>query len=227
MTRRSITRIGLALTAALALVSCGNANKDTTALLKQLPKAIFSKKQAPKPLTPQQIAQALGSTTDSVYLFELESRGKVQILLQDIQRNGPYQTYGNPARQVIVLRDGMITSTRGLGGDLMSSEEDQLLAYVKARREGRVSYDQRFLTPEDVTEVRRYSCYLTTGGNVPVAAGLVRASGQLVTAKCTAADGVSRDFTNAYVVGSDGYIYSGRQWLGSYIGYVNSQVLRR
>ena len=98
MTRRSITRIGLALTAALALVSCGNANKDTTALLKQLPKAIFSKKQAPKPLTAQQIAQALGSTTDSVYLFELESRGKVQVLLQDIATAPTRPTATRPAR---------------------------------------------------------------------------------------------------------------------------------
>ncbi|WP_417205890.1 YjbF family lipoprotein [Antarctobacter sp.] len=226
MTRRSFTRIGLALTSVLALVSCGNANKDTAVLLRQIPKALFTKKEPPKPLTPQQIAQSLGATSASVFLFEIESR-KTQTLLQDIQRNGPYQTYGNSSRQVIVLRDGMITSTRGLGGDLMSSEEDRLLHRVQSRSEGRVSYDLRFLTSEDVTIVRRYSCYTSTGATVPVAAGLVQTSGQLVTAKCTAADGVSPDFTNAYVVGGDGYILSARQWLGPYLGYISSQVLRR
>lgn len=226
MTRRSIKRIGLALTAALALVSCGNANKDTTAMIKQIPKALFAKKQAPKPLTAEQLGKALGATTASVYLFELEAR-KTQILMQDIQRNGPYQTYGNASRLVVVLRDGMITSTRGLGGDIMSSEEDALLHHVRSRSEARVTYDLRFLTPEDVTLVRRYSCYTSTGGSIPVAAGLVQTTGQVVTAKCTAADGVSQDFTNTYAVGADGYILSGRQWAGPYIGYINSQVLRR
>lgn len=226
MTRSSIIRIGLALTAAMALVSCGNANKDTAAILRQAPKALFAKKEPPKPLTPQQIAKALGATTKSVYLFELETR-KAQALMQDIQRNGPYQTYGNSARLVVVLRDGMITSTRGLGGDIMSSEEDQLLHHVKSRTEGQVSYDLRFLTPEDITLVRRYSCYTSSGGTVPFAAGLVQASGQIVTAKCTAVDGVSPDFTNTYTVGRDGYILSGRQWAGPVTGYINSQVLRR
>ncbi|SNS10778.1 YjbF family lipoprotein [Antarctobacter heliothermus] len=226
MTLRSFTRIGLALTAALALVSCGTANQDTSAFMRQIPKSLFAKKTQPKPLTTQQIAQALGATTGSVFLFEIEAR-KSQTLLQDIQRNGPYQTYGNASRQVVVLRDGMVISTRGLAGDLMSSEEDQLLHRVQARSEGRASYDLRFLTPEDVTIVRRYSCYTTTGATVPVAGGLVQTSGQVVTAKCTAADGVSPDFTNTYVVGGDGYILSGRQWAGPYLGYLVSQVLRR
>lgn len=226
MTLRNFTRIGLALTAALTLVSCGTANQDTSAFMRQLPKAVFAKKTPPKPLTTQQIAKALGATTASVFLVEIESR-KSQTLLQDIQRNGPYQTYGNAARQVIVLRDGVLVSTRGLAGDLMSSEELQLLHRIQTRSEGRVSYDLRFLTPEDVIIVRRYSCYTTPGETVPVTAGLVQTSGQVLTAKCTAADGVSPDFTNTYVVGADGYVLSGRQWAGPDLGYLVSQVLRR
>lgn len=157
MTRRSITRIGLLLTAVLTFSACGNANPEATAALRQLPQLLLAKKPEPKPLSQQQIAQALSATTASVFLFEREAN-KAQILLQDIQRNGPYQTYGNAARNVIVMRDGMITSTRGLSGDLMSSEEDALFARVRARAQGTVSYDQRFLTPEDVTIVRRYAC---------------------------------------------------------------------
>lgn len=226
MKRRMMTRIGLALTAALTLAACGNGNKDTTEVLKKLPKAIFSKKQEPQPVSPQQIAAALSAASGSVYLFVLE-RTKAQVLLQDIQRNGPYQTYGNSARQVIVLREGMITSTRGLGGDLMSSDVDQLLSHVSHRSEGRVSYDQRFLTPEDVTIVRRYTCLISTGGTIPVAAGVVQETGHVVKATCTAADGVSPDFTNTYAVAPDGYILSSKQWIGPTLGYILTQVLRR
>ncbi|SMX32284.1 YjbF family lipoprotein [Maliponia aquimaris] len=226
MTRRSITRIGLLLAAALTFSACGNANPEGTALLKQLPNLLLGKKPEPRPVTPQQIATALSSSTASLFLVELE-RNKSQVLLQDVQRNGPYQTYGNAARNVVVMRDGMITSTRGLGGDLMSSEEDGLHSRVRARAEGTVSYDQRFLTPEDVTIVRRYTCRVTTGGTTPISGGLVQTTGYVVTAACTAADGVSPDFTNTYAVSQDGYVLSAKQWAGPFIGHLITQVLRR
>lgn len=227
MTRRTWTRIGLALGVALTLAACGNTNKETGAMLRQVPKALFGKKPVPPQVSPEMMAKALASTKSSVFLFGLEAR-KAQFLLADIQHNGPYQTFGNPSRLVVVLRQGMVTSTRGLGGgDLMSSEEDQLLSYVANRAEGRVSYDMRFLTPEDVTVVRRYTCHVAPGGTIPVAGGLVQETGHVVTANCTAADGVSPDFTNTYAVASDGYILSAKQWLGPYLGYLLTQALRR
>ncbi|MGP6088702.1 YjbF family lipoprotein [Antarctobacter jejuensis] len=226
MTRRILTRIGLALSVALSLSACGTANDDSTDVLRDLPKAIFGKKQEPQPVSPQLMAQALAATKAPVFLYALESR-QAQIMLAEIQRNGPYQTFGNSARQVIVMRQGMITSTRGLGGDLMSSEEDQLLSYVANRAEGQVSYDLRFLTPEDVTLVRRYSCRVARGDTIPVAAGLVQTTARVVTVFCVAGDGVSPDFVNTYAVASDGYILSSKQWMGPFMGYVLTQVLRR
>jgi hypothetical protein len=226
MTPHSMTRIGLALTAALTLVACGNDNDDATKTFRQLPKALFGKKEAPQPVTPQQMAKALTSTTASVFWYEIENY-EAQFLLLDIQRSGPYQSYGNSARQVILMRNGMITSTRGFGGDLMSSEEDALVSRVLARTSGTVAYDQRFLTPEDVTAVSRYSCAVVPGGTIAASSGLAKTTGQVVTADCTAADGVSPDFTNTYTVSGDGYVISSKQWLGPTIGYIKSQVLRR
>lgn len=222
--RRMTPRIGLAFTGLLALTACGNANDDIANIVKQLPKGLFSNKEQSRPLSAQQIAQTLASTTASLALFEFEARDNARIVLQDIQRNGPYQTYGNQARLVIVLRQGMVTSTRGFGGDLMSSETDQLLSYVQSRTEGRVSYDQRFLTADNQTVVYRYSCHVIPGGPMSDDYGN---SGQSVSAKCTSVDGGTQDFTNVYSVGPDGYITAGRQWIGPTIGYVNSQILRR
>lgn len=226
MTRRSFTRIGLALTAALALAACGNANKDASLNPATLVKGVFTKKKPPEPISGEQIAKALVATSSSVFKFELEAR-KAQVLMLDIQRSGPYQSYGNSARQVIVMRDGMITSTRGIGGDLMSSEEDALFSKIRSRSGGTVTYDQRFLTPEDKTIVSRFSCSVSSSGPTSVSSGLVQATGYDVTAQCTAADGVSRDFTNTYAVSHDGYILTSRQWVGPTIGYVLTSVLRR
>jgi hypothetical protein len=222
-----MTRIGLALAAALAVAACGNANPEAAKALRELPRALFSKKQPPQPITPEQMAKALASTQQAVYLLDLE-RLQAQVLMQAIERNGPYQTFGNSARQVVVLREGMITSTRGLGGgDLMSSEEDSLLGRIRSRSAGTVSYDQRFLTPEDVTVVKRYTCSVVPGGPTPVLSGLVQTTGYSVTATCIAVDGISPDFTNTYALSGDGYILTSKQWAGSTIGYVKTLALRR
>ncbi len=226
MTRRSITSLALALTAALSLGACGNVNQEGAEALRNLPKTLLAKKEPPKPLTLQEIATAVSSTTASVFMFEYENLG-AQFLLQDIEQNGPYHTYGNPTRQVVVLRDGMITATRGFGGDLMSSEEDGLFSLVRSRTTGRTSYDQRFLTPENLTIVRRYSCYVSPGGSVPVVSDVLQVTGSSMEAVCTGVNKDSPDFTNTYTVSGDGYILGARQWLGPTIGYFVSQALRR
>lgn len=222
---KPLMRLGAALTAAaLILSACGNGPNDKTALFKQIP-TLFQKKQDPAPLTPQQIAQALTATDKPVQMYEIEDR-KLQFLMLEIERNGPYQTYGSSSRQVVNQRGGMITSTRGLGGDLMSSEVDSLLSAVRSRSGGSVQYDMRFLTPEDVTQVLRYLCDVRPGGPRAVAGGLVQTTGTVVTADCRNTDS-THSFTNTYVVANDGYILSARQWLGSFLGPVSTQALRR
>lgn len=225
MTAAKTMRAGLLLLAAgLGLAACGNGPNDRTALFKALPAAL-AKKEAPAPLTGQQIAQALSSTTVPVQMFEIENRSS-QFLMQQIESNGPYRTFGSSTRQVVNLRGGMITSTRGLGGDLMSSESAALLARVASRSAGQAPYVMRFLTPEDVTVAARYSCQVSPGGSRPVQGGLVQTSGTVVTADCHNGE-TGHSFRNTYVVGADGYVLSARQYLGGFLGPMTTQALRR
>lgn len=221
MTTFTTVRGGVFLTLILALTACGNAQQDEANLLKSLPKAIFSRKAPPPVVTPEQLGQALASTSAAITLYVSEQT-KGQFLLQDIERNGPYQSFGSASRRVIVMRDGMITSTRGLGGDLMSSEEDDLLALVKRAAPGTARYVQRFLTPEDVNVTYEYACSLDIGGSIPVVAGALKTSARMVTATCIGAHG---EFTNTYAV-NGGQILSSRQWLGDTLGYMQTQAIR-
>lgn len=225
MTAAKTMRTGLALLAAgLILAGCGNGPNDRSQIIKQLP-ALFQKKPAPQPLTGQQVAQALTATPGPVQMFEIESR-KGQFLMQQIETNGPYRTYGSSTRQVVNMRGGMMTSTRGFGGDLMSSEVGALLSHVSARRAGTARYDLRYLTPEDVTVVASYLCQVTPGGSRAVQGGLVQTTGTVVTAECNSTEPV-HSFTNTYVVASDGYVLSARQYMGGFTGYMTTQALRR
>lgn len=225
MTAAKTMRTGLALLAAgLILTACGNGPSDRSQIIKQIP-TLFQKKPAPLPLTAQQIAQALTVTAAPVQMYEIESRD-VQFLMQQIETNGPYRTYGSSTRQVVNMRGGMMTSTRGFGGDLMSSEVDSLLSLVAHRRAGTAPYDMRYLTPEDLTIVARYVCQVSPGGSRAVQGGLVQTSGTVVTAECASAEADHR-FTNTYVVASDGYVLSARQYMGGFTGYMTTQALRR
>lgn len=187
------------------------------------------KKGEPAKVSHTQIVAALQANSSPLALFEFESREGTQGLLSQIEVNGAYHTFGNQARNVIVLRDGMITATRGIGGDLMSVEEDALLRLVKSRSLGTATYVQRFLQPSATTITISYRCAAHPEGQKQVALGLVNELTTRVRVDCYGDDpetGKQLEFTNTYEVSASGMVLSGRQWLGDYIGFINSQYLR-
>lgn len=221
---RTMTRLGLALALGLGLAACGSQRNEVFELVKALP-ASFGKKGegGAAGVTADQMNAMLQATQAPVALFQFEARG-AQFMMIDIQRNGPYQSFASSDRRSIIMRRGMITATRGFGGDLMTSEEEALLSMVSRRQEGATPYVQRLLTAEDVTETKSYSCDVTRGGPQKIALGEVNTTGTVMDAVCRG-EGVK--FENKFIVASDGYILSARQWLGFGIGYVATQAVRR
>ncbi|WP_236016374.1 YjbF family lipoprotein [Salipiger abyssi] len=185
---------------------------------------MFSGDKAPSAVTQQQILQTLSATELPVAFFNVDERNSQTLLIQ-IEENGPYKTFATVTRQSIVMNHGMITGTRGLGGDLMSTEEEALLDTVRARRTGQVSYVQRFLTSEGVTETVTYRCGVEPDKPVEVAMGRIRTNGQEMIAACESPDGPP--FVDYYVVDAGGEILASRQWLGGLTGYVAMHMLQR
>lgn len=222
--RRNIRRATIALSLGLMLAACGNGNQDSSNMIKQLPKALASigKKPQPSGIAPEQIGKALAASPAPMGLFTLEAR-QAQFIMFEIERNGAHRTFGSASRQSIAFRGGMMTATRGLGGDLMSSEGAALYALVSGRRAGSARYDMRFLTPEDKTVTRSFDCSTTVAAEIPVQIGEINAQTRAVVATCKS-DGFS--FTDAYAVDKAGRILSARQWLGDALGYVSVQMLR-
>lgn len=223
MTHR-LTRIAGALVLGLALTACGTANQDSSNLIKQIPKALASigKKPAPSGVSPEQLTRALAATPAPVALFTIEDR-QLQFIMLEIERNAPHRTFGSSSRQTVSFRGGMISSTRGLGGDLMSSDSGPLYELVTSRTPGSARYDMRFLTPEDVTETRSFECSVSRASNVPVQAGEINAKAMGMVAVCT---GGGFSFSNVFAVDSAGRIVTSRQWMGDRLGYLTVQFMR-
>ncbi len=219
---QTLLKISVALVVSLGLVACSSEKKDPLLSVKALPAMLSNKKPAPPVVTGEQITQVLSATDKPTSVFALEQTS-AQFIMVEIQRNGVYQTFGSSSRQAVVLRDGTIVSTRGFGGDLMSSEEGALLSLVRRKSVGTATYVQRHLTPDNQTTVSSFTCKLDTGPTVPVALGEVNKKGVAITAHCS---GESGAFTNTYVVDSRGFVISARQWMGPFLGYLNVQPLR-
>lgn len=214
----------LCLTATLALTGCGNSEDKPPALsaAKSLIQA-FKPRPKPEPLSPQQIGAALTATDKSVILINFETT-KNQGLMLHIESNGAYRTYGTSNRTSLTMQNGMVTASRGLGDDLMSSDARALMALVSSRSNGSAPYTVRHLDGKDEILARSYTCEVTAGASVPVAGGLIDTTATTMTAACTGAEPA---ITNVYLVEKGGRILGGRQWMSPKIAYMSYQFLRR
>ena len=210
--------------ALLALGACGNDPNTTQPL--DVARGFVATLKGPAgspPVSDAQIAAALNGTTGPLILAKLPDMKTEALMLQSAQ-NGAYATYATSTRQTFVLRDGMITNTRGIGGDLMSSEPQALLALLRSGQQGTVPYVMRFLSGEDVTYTYRYDCAVSPAGPERVSRGLVSVEGRRMNAACT---GDGPYFLATFVMDGEGRIVKSDQWLGDHIGRGVAQAIRR
>ncbi|WP_417718772.1 YjbF family lipoprotein [Salipiger sp.] len=222
MNGKTILRTAAVLASCLVLGACGNDPYRGNSF-EVLYDSLFKGDAAPQPVTAAQIAQVMAATDLPMAFVNIEER-KAQTVLIRIETNGPYGTYATADRKNMVMRNGMITSTRGLGDDLMSTDVDAVLSLVRKRTTGNAVYIQRFLRSDDATRVLTYRCGVEPDKSVDVAMGLVRGRATEVIVACESEDGPP--FVDYYVVDGSGEILASRQWLGVTTGYVAMHRLR-
>ena len=214
----------LAAAAGIVLAGCSGQQSESLRLLTQLPSALAQSRAEPAQVPADLIDQALDFTDAPVAFLNFEQTGG-QALTQRIATNRGYQSFATAARQIATLRQGAITSTRGFGGDMMSSDSDALLALLASRQTGTAPYTMRFLTVENLIESYEFVCSVTPGETMPrVAPRAIPASARVMTADCNNAD---LRVTSHYAVLPDGYVIAASQWMGPALGHVGVQTIRR
>jgi hypothetical protein len=129
-------------------------------------------------------------------------------------------------------RGGILSATRGLGGDLLSAETEPLLFALAEGRGARYRRTLRRLDGLDRILVQPYDCVLSTGPRERVVV-LGRAHDTLrSTERCRpigddAPEGTPdllrpEPFTNVYNVG-DGTIWTSRQYVGRAVGHLTME----
>jgi hypothetical protein len=219
-------RILAALAAVLAVAACGN-QPDQGQVLDTLKAGVFKKNGAAAPETPQQVAADMAAAlqnSDLPLATALVEAHKRTAILTRIEVNGAYGTWASSDRRTIIMRDGMVTGTRGLGNDLMSVETGGLSALIAARREGTGVRKQQYLDGQNHTIELVADCTVQRAGAKQIRAGTINSRATTMVESCVAG---GTQFQNSYDVDGRGYALRSRQWLGPVKGYVNIQVYRR
>jgi hypothetical protein len=83
------------------------------------------------------VARTIASVKGPLMVAVLDVN-KTTAVLTTIGQNGPYITWTTADNQSLIFKRGVLTGTRGLGYDLMSSDADAAINLITARRPGTV-----------------------------------------------------------------------------------------
>lgn len=221
----SVVALGL-----VALVLAGCSNDPARIDYRQIASGLGTQLGTTMPFAGARTAARTGQTlaepavilaqTDAPVTLVQPVNGASPFYVVGVRDNGPWRTYATGTRQTLVMRQGIVTATRGLGRDLMASDADQTLVLLRARQSGKARRVMQVLDGEDVTRDIVLDCTLSTGATVRTGTGI---AGQTMTEDCTAP---GLRFRNTYVVDTAGQVIRSEQWLPTQLGPLILQVLR-
>lgn len=140
-------------------------------------------------------------------------------LLGIAERNGSAITWLTPDRTAIVTREGVVIATRGLVGDLASARVPD----IRVLR-GETTRDHYYLGPNQRSVRERFSCNVATGGNETVRIVGAAYETTRVRERCRSDD---TSFTNVYWIEKSGKIRKSRQWVSSFVDYLDIEAVNR
>ncbi|WP_222435203.1 YjbF family lipoprotein [Puniceibacterium confluentis] len=209
------------LACAVLLSACSsNGTGQPPPLVRQALGAILSRQQVTdlrQTITPQFVADL-----DQPALFvELPDRGAQAgaVLVQDHDRRRIWATRDGVT---LTLVSGVLTESRGLGGDLMSTDLSEAGLALGGEVESAVRI-HRYLTGDNSLDAMAFVCNYRRQDRVPV----VTLTGSFM-AKYVSEDCVGPDirFENRYWMTSTGAPLKSIQWVGPDIGYALIEHLR-
>lgn len=221
MTKGRITTAAVSLALVAGLAACGNdtsgndanplliAAKTAGGVVAQARGNRATEAAAPARTPEQMAAEAMRVNPGPLILVGFESLGRNQVMAMTGQ-NGALRTYMTPAEEALILRNGMLVGTRGLGNDL-SSVDAQTETLVRNGQSGSGQRIMRYFSGDGLERPLDFTCTTAPGPKAGV-----------LTESC---EGHGARFQNSYMP-QGGQLPVSRQWMGPKLGYVTIQTLR-
>ncbi|MCT4334381.1 YjbF family lipoprotein [Paracoccus sp. YLB-12] len=210
-------KITLAAALLAGLAGCGNDSEGTGPfgiLAQTAGQVVAQRSAAEQPAAPARspedaAAEALRVNPGPLIQAGFENLGRTTVMAMTGQ-NGAMRTYMTPAEEALILRDGMLVGTRGLGNDL-SVAEPGTESLIRAGAAGTGTRIMRYFAGDGVERPLQFTCTVGAGP----------APGVTVET----CEGHGARFQNSYMV-QGGQIAVSRQWIGPVLGFVTIQTLR-
>lgn len=155
-------------------------------------------------------AEALRVNPGPLIMVTIENTKTTQVLAM-MGENAGARTYMTKNEQAIVLRNGIVSATRGLGNDMSSADMANTSALVRSSRSGQAQKTLRFYSGDGLERPLVLDCTVAPGPNAGV-----------MVESC---EGRGLKVQNNYMV-QGGRATVSRQWIGPGLGYVTIQELR-
>ena len=231
---------GFALCAVAGLAACGSDSQETEmsnvalGVLKRTTGKITSKVGGSKPngnaaaqtaaaADPNALVAKALSATDGPIAIVVRLDTKAVLAMNPVGTNGDNVTWGSAPGQGITYKRGVMTNTRGLGDDLMSSRIDAAVAAITSRSEAEYTRQHYYLGDLGQTAELRLNCSLRRAGTEKVAIGEIDETAVILKENCRKGQ---ISFTNIYWVDDAGRVLKSSQWVGQRIGSLAIQNLR-
>lgn len=216
-----MTRRFLALLLVAALAACGSDIDETQKMRTYLLLAQTAVGINPEPpsgtagLT-REILAGVGRPAD---LVEVEKARSSAVIFQ-VGTNRGVETWSSIDDRSMSFRQGMLTATRGLGGDLMAAETPPLSQVASAS--GTFVRSIVYLNGEDEPVTERFLCEYATVGSEDIVIVQRRYTTRRVQETCSGDSG--RIVNDHWFQGS--ILRQSRQWAGPFLEYVMYYRLR-
>lgn len=229
---KSIAKLSVMCAFAVSLAACGNdkqANRapDTVKELARLAQSRLMGKESTPIAAPDPLAvidSAMTAIPDAPLQFILLEKSGGFAVSSVYGQNGNNVTWISSDRKSMTLRSGVLTATRGFGGDLMSVDDGGAARLISSRRSGSVEKAYRFLNGEDETERLAVTCTISAGDMDHVNSGEISVSAQVMTERCRFSEAF--EFSNTYWIDGNGRMVQSIQWAGANIGNIVFRRLR-
>ncbi|HDZ82683.1 MAG TPA: hypothetical protein ENH56_15795, partial [Roseobacter sp.] len=125
----------------------------------------------------------------------------------------------------LMLENGMLQGTRGLGSELIASELFEPMELILSGRSGYSDRLHSYLNGNVEIVTRTYRCLVVVKGNAIIPLEIGNVSTRVMTEDCKSLD---QSFQNTYWVSTNsGAIVQARQWAGDELGYLKTQAATR
>lgn len=207
----------LLIIAGLALFACGSETDQATATaVKTLVTRLTSPKPAPVDVRRIMTPDVLAQIHQPFVIADIPSR-KASASMVVSGRNNDYVTWIAGDGISLTFHNGLLTATRGIGGDLMASDIAQSDVALRAGG-GNAVRVHRYIDAENHIRLLQFTCQLRRIGFEPIDL-ISRQITATVTEETCQADTVA--FTNRYWTEPAGNIVKSEQWINPEVGYVD------